>query len=336
MPAALMQSYRGGCFEFSCLRFGEFKITTEADAFLKTDPINRSYVGAASGYIRQNQGLTIDSGDLKALRIPRVPTAGTKAARLLLGFAQENPQPGMHFSDPGPRAALLENRFAQYTTENVIPDNSVPDFASFLKWLGIAAANDAQELQWLTREALIEQGYLQFAKSLESFGQTAYPLLVITASGWTEVERLQSSNPSSSTAFVAMSFKPEFIDLYDKGIAPGITSAGFEPLRVDRKEHNHRIDDEIIASIKVSRFLVADFTVDRGGIYFEAGYGLGLGIPVIWLVRESEKDAIHFDNRQYNFIRWHEDNYSALATALRNRIEATIGHGPIHSANIRL
>jgi hypothetical protein len=42
-------------------------------------------------------------------------------------------------------------------------------------------------------------------------------------------------------------------------------------------------------------------------------------------VQESAKDTIHFDNRQYNFIRWKADDYGAIVAALKNRIEATIG-----------
>jgi hypothetical protein len=126
-----------------------------------------------------------------------------------------------------------------------------------------------------------------------------------------------------------MSFRPEFSELYEQGISEGIRLAGYDPLRIDRTEHNNRIDDEIIASIKRSRFLVADFTAQRGGIYFEAGYALGIGLCVIWLVRSDQLDDVHFDNRQYNFIRWDPGEWSVLQRALRNRIEATIGAGPL-------
>ena len=34
-------------------------------------------------------------------------------------------------------------------------------------------------------------------------------------------------------------------------------------------EHTHRIDREIIAKIKSCRFLVADFTEQKAGVYFE-------------------------------------------------------------------
>jgi nucleoside 2-deoxyribosyltransferase len=68
--------------------------------------------------------------------------------------------------------------------------------------------------------------------------------------------------------------------------------------------------------------VVADFTGDRGGVYYEAGFAQGLGIPVIWTVREDWLDRIHFDTRQYNHI--HYATPEELRKALKNRILATI------------
>jgi hypothetical protein len=51
----------------------------------------------------------------------------------------------------------------------------------------------------------------------------------------------------------------------------GISDAGFEPLRINMKEHVNKICDEIIAEIRRSRFVVADYTGQRGGVYYEAG-----------------------------------------------------------------
>lgn len=68
--------------------------------------------------------------------------------------------------------------------------------------------------------------------------------------------------------------------------------------------------------------MVADFTGHRHGVYFEAGFAMGLGIPVIWLCQEDEIDKTHFDTRQYNHILWNsaEDLYQKLL----NRIQATV------------
>jgi nucleoside 2-deoxyribosyltransferase len=69
-------------------------------------------------------------------------------------------------------------------------------------------------------------------------------------------------------------------------------------------EHINKIDDEIISLIRKSKFLVADFTGHRGGVYFEAGFALGLGLPVFWTCRKDDLKNLHFDIRQYNCIDW--------------------------------
>jgi hypothetical protein len=126
-----------------------------------------------------------------------------------------------------------------------------------------------------------------------------------------------------------MWFNPIMDEVWTEGFHPGIEDAGYKALRIDRHPHNNRIDDEIIVKIKESKFLVADFTARRGGVYFEAGFALGLGKPVIWTVREPELRKIHFDTRQYCFIPWTCDNLPKLREDLRLRIEATIGKGPL-------
>ena len=144
----------------------------------------------------------------------------------------------------------------------------------------------------------------------------------VTANGWSRIDELQTTNSDSNQAFVAMWFAPEMQEYYTSGIHPAIEGTGFKPLRIDRKEHNNKICDEIIFEIKRSRFLVADFTGERGGVYFEAGYAHGLGIPVIWIVHESEIDKVHFDTRQYNHITYNSSE--DLKEKLMNRVKATI------------
>ena len=65
-------------------------------------------------------------------------------------------------------------------------------------------------------------------------------------------------------------------------------------------------------------------TGQRQGVYFEAGYALGMGIPVIWTCRSDEIDKCHFDTRQYNHIVW--ETAGDLKEKLTNRILATIGN----------
>jgi nucleoside 2-deoxyribosyltransferase len=152
-----------------------------------------------------------------------------------------------------------------------------------------------------------------------------------TALGWQELERLSRPVTDSSQAFVAMWFHNTTNDTYSNGIAPAISATGYKPIRIDKKEHNNKIDDEIIAEIRRSRFVVADFTCEpkniRGGVYYEAGFAQGLGLPVIWTCRESSIGDLHFDTRQYAHIVWKD--VSNLRSQLENRIAATIGEGPL-------
>jgi hypothetical protein len=73
--------------------------------------------------------------------------------------------------------------------------------------------------------------------------------------------------------------------------------------------------------------VVADFTGQRGGVYFEAGLAFGLSKQVIWTVRKDEVSKLHFDTRQFNHIVWSPNELPQFRVALRNRIEATLGKG---------
>ena len=140
----------------------------------------------------------------------------------------------------------------------------------------------------------------------------------------------QITAPDTSQAFVAMWFHDTMEALYDEGIKPALEEAGYTPLRVDRQPTLHRIDDQIIAEIRKSRFLIADFTHDergaRGSVYYEAGFAMGLGLPVIYTCRQDQLDELHFDTRQYPHIGWTEP--SELRHELRYHIEALIGSRP--------
>lgn len=170
-----------------------------------------------------------------------------------------------------------------------------------------------------------------------------WPRFVITVDGYSRLAELEKASVNSSQAFVAMWFNTSMNDAYEKGVEPGIEDAGYKPVRIDRKDHNNKIDDEIIAEIRRSRFLVADFTADydltridssdadkkgaRGGVYYEAGFAHGLSIPVIFTCREDVISKVHFDTRQYNHLIWKTPN--DLRQSLANRISATIGDGPL-------
>ena len=131
---------------------------------------------------------------------------------------------------------------------------------------------------------------------------------VLTVEGYARLAELETANTESSKGFVAMWFDDSTDEAWEEGIKRGIEDAGYEAVRIDQKEHINKIDDEIIAEIRRSRFVVADFTQGkdgaRGGVYYEAGFAHGLGIEVFFACRKNALQNVHFDTRQYNHIVW--------------------------------
>lgn len=162
--------------------------------------------------------------------------------------------------------------------------------------------------------------------------------IILLPAGYERLDGVEHQHVVSRQAFVAMWFGQEMQSAYDEGFALGIEANGFQPFRIDRKEHANKIDDEIVAEIRRSRFVVADFTcplIDpgngamvsnaRGGVYYEAGFAQGLGLPVIWSVRADCINHVHFDTRQFAHIVWNDP--SDLRTKLERRIGAVIDQG---------
>ena len=160
---------------------------------------------------------------------------------------------------------------------------------------------------------------------VEHIGSTAKSYgLRITFDGWEKIEQMAMPNIESKQAFVAMWFNDEVKEAFDNGIMPVEGDTGFSMIRVDVKEYNDKICDRIIAEINKSRFVIADVTNHRKAVYFEAGYAMGMGLPVIWTCRKDYEPKMKevFDTRQYNHIIW--ETPEELREKLKNRILATI------------
>ena len=223
------------------------------------------------------------------------------------------------------RAERLLRYFARKSNKvgkNLVIDNEPMSWEA-MAW---SESGDSQEVVFLAK-------YLEERGWVRSVVGESYPSTIITVSveGYSHIADL-ASEQDSAQCFVAMWFGEEVDDLYHQGIKPAIEAAGYTSMRIDEKPHANRIDDEIIAEIRRSRFLVADFTQGkdgaRGGVYYEAGFAHGLNLPVIFSCREDMVDKLHFDTRQYNHILWEDENLDEFRKNLTNRIEALIGEGP--------
>ncbi len=196
--------------------------------------------------------------------------------------------------------------------------------------------------------------YLQDVKCLENKGSLpdGGRMFKITADGIKKIEASRQ-NINSEQCFVAMWFNdgeifgPNTDEAYDKAIVPAIESCGYTKYRVDKAdEQNGWIPDEIIKEIRRSKFMVADLTGYRAGVYYEAGFADGLNIPVLytcnekWFNEEVKKqfeclhckkaigldtEGVHFDLKQRKMILWSENNLEEFKKKLSNKIGAVVG-----------
>jgi nucleoside 2-deoxyribosyltransferase len=295
-------------YRIACQRCGRFSVSGSShsqfmDTVLESSSNGQLRLGPGRSRRRANASAWVrtqgaDAEMLNSKDVPRLaalpsPSVLERCDRLLLALADR--------------------------TESVGEDHDI----AHPRWTAYSWSVDAAEALKVAK-LLGSQTWLEFGK-LEAHCRPVH----ITFAGWQRVRELQSTRSPSEQGFVAMWFASEMQSAYNEAIAPAVETAGFRPHRVDLGEYEGRIDDEIIAQIRRSRFMVADFTGHRGGVYYEAGFGHGLGLPVFFTCKKDpEKDLdLHFDVRQYNTIVWtdHDD----LRTRLKNRIEAVLGRGPL-------
>lgn len=180
----------------------------------------------------------------------------------------------------------------------------------------IGFAKNQREIRYLVGE-LNQMGLIN--ATIDSGKES---IATILTDGWRRIEQLKAQRRETNQCFVAMPFREDMDDIFEKGIQPAIRDAGYEPYRIDRQEHNDLIPFKMLADIRQSRFVVADFTFHIRGVYFEAGFAMGQNIPVIWICKNSDFDEAHFDIKQFNHILY-EDSPD-LYEKLKIRIQAII------------
>ena len=207
---------------------------------------------------------------------------------------------------------------------------------------------DSDELKSILR-LIEEQEYI-----IQISGEPEKEGLWITAKGYEKLSELKKSRIDSRRCFVGMWFNTEMLTVFKQAIQPaiefieeGASEPQFRAVRVDNVEHVNDINDEIIAQIRRSRFIVCDLTGYRGGVYFEAGFAYGLGMPVIYTCRKDwcdedslldnagniveslkdsngrqvqvKKEGVHFDLAHRNRIEWEIDKLDDFKVKLENR-----------------
>ncbi|MDP1947574.1 MAG: hypothetical protein Q8L77_08750 [Nitrospirota bacterium] len=292
--------------EYDCPRCGNYSITHQAVLNIENSEMSKQDRAKVAAYLRER---TL-RGDLR-IRI----------------LSQQFPD--MEFDTPvATISEIIKDHFPRTVSERL--DRALKNIHRLSEHLGdgidldleidgpVLFAEHKDSFDFIA-DTLQEAGWVKLNPVFGTHG------IVLTARGLERIAELERNivGKESKQAFVAMWFDSSLAKVWEDGFEKSCDAAGgYKALRMDLTEHNQKICDAIIAEIRKSRFVVADFTGHRGGVYFEAGYALGLGIPVIWTCREDELEKTHFDTRQYNHVVWKDEK--DLFVKLKRRIEATI------------
>lgn len=144
-----------------------------------------------------------------------------------------------------------------------------------------------------------------------------------TYKGLAKIIEINQAGSESRRCFVAMSFSNSQLRTR-QAIRAAIENCKFDVVFIDEAHINSdiTINDAIIAEIKKAKFVVADFTEHKHGVYFEAGFAIGLGKPLIFLCHQKEFVNSHFDTNHYPHILY--DSCEDLIQKLQIKIEAWI------------
>lgn len=197
------------------------------------------------------------------------------------------------------------------------------------QWLSVTWAKDCDELQAIAQEAIdsdLIAGKVQAFMGGDVCSWNTY-ITNITFKGRHFIESMGQSGGNSNKVFMAFHFTDEMKESFEMTTKRAVTDASngkLEAVRVGTSSTptDTKIDDALIAMLKASKVVIADFTGQRQAVYYEAGYAMGMGIPVIWTCRADEVDKLSFDTRQYPHILWEdeEDLYKQLTERLSAQI----------------
>lgn len=183
---------------------------------------------------------------------------------------------------------------------------------------------------WVKNESEFENLFqksidLEYVKGkVSGMSDRTYTVHGLTFDGLEYIESLEQPNKSSKRIFVAFNFEDNMISIFDSHVREAIEELGFiyTVVNQDSSSYNRAISDEIIATLKSCKILIADFTNQRNSVYFEAGFAMGMGIPIIWTCHEDHIEELSFDTRQFPHIVWKDGE--DLQQQIMNRIRVIV------------
>lgn len=128
--------------------------------------------------------------------------------------------------------------------------------------------------------------------------------------------------------FVVQPFdRGPFDKRFDDIISPAITAAGLTPYRVDRDPSVTVPIDSIESGIREAAACVVDVSTDNPNVWFELGYALACGTPVVLICSSERQSKFPFDIQHRHIITYRTESssdFERLSSEVTERLRAAL------------
>lgn len=128
---------------------------------------------------------------------------------------------------------------------------------------------------------LVDRNYILSSQSWNG-GENDRPI-TLSPEGYARVDAIQKNTANGKNVLVAMKFGDD--TKTQRNDTPRYNVSWLCSNFIDEVEHNDFITPELLKYIRDSKFVVVDLSHQNNGAYFEEGYAMGLGKPVIQLCK---------------------------------------------------
>jgi nucleoside 2-deoxyribosyltransferase len=325
--------------QYDCPSCGKYQLDCKAEEVAGLPDINADKLCDFAGYLHEtnylspnyrNINITTDDFENEVYSSGVCPkTTMQKVDKLLLNLYKYSPDPIKSFyyiTEQG--IAISNNEGIIYDMDDIAHVAYPVCYAKHYRELAqiIVLCHDSRYI------IFDETGYKSKINNLILALYEGTYMFRFTIEGMKRAESLISSNVETYQIFIACKFNNPDTGVFREDFVNSVKEATekasngkYHARIVSEVEYNDGISDQIKAEIKRSKAVIADYTYENQGVYFEAGYACGLGIPVIrcceaqWAKDHGGvENAIHFDERHNNLILW--NSYKELQQRIEDRI----------------
>jgi hypothetical protein len=139
--------------------------------------------------------------------------------------------------------------------------------------------------------------------------------------------------------FVMMPFQDLYRAQYEKVIRPAIEAAGLECKRGDEIYSQQNVVDDIWASIRTCRVVLAELSGRNPNVMYEIGLAHAIGKPILLITRD-ERD-VPFDLRNLRYIyydtndpNWGENLRKSITSLLEKILNVTAKHAHLDGITV--